>query len=110
MSGGWPLQVLCCPRLTQVDLTGPYEILSRMPDTEVHLLWRYTVPVKTKVILHHSHAQPSQLAEVSADHFYSARRDYFAVTERPVLGCFSVARAVRCGFQASHTNPLAISE
>src|SRR5215471_17338456 len=30
-----PLQVgmLCYPRLTQLDLTGPYEVLSRMPNT-----------------------------------------------------------------------------
>jgi cyclohexyl-isocyanide hydratase len=45
-----PLQVgmLCYPRLTQLDLTGPYEVLSRMPDTQVHILWKDTVPVKTE--------------------------------------------------------------
>jgi cyclohexyl-isocyanide hydratase len=26
------------PRLTQLDLTGPYEVFSRMPDAKVHLV------------------------------------------------------------------------
>jgi len=45
-----PLQVgmLCYPRLTQLDLTGPYEILSRMSNTEVHILWKNITPVKTE--------------------------------------------------------------
>ena len=45
-----PLQVgiLCCPRMTQLDLTGPYEVLCRMPDTRVHVLWKDTAPVKTE--------------------------------------------------------------
>lgn len=45
-----PLQVglLCCPRLTQLDMTGPYEVLARMPDTVVHILWKDTAPVKTE--------------------------------------------------------------
>ncbi len=45
-----PLQVgmLCYPRLTQLDLTGPYEILSRMSNTEVHILWKNTAPVKAE--------------------------------------------------------------
>ena len=48
--GERPLQVgmLCYPRLTQLDLTGPYEVLSRMPDAEVHILWKDTAPVKTE--------------------------------------------------------------
>lgn len=40
--------MLCYPRLTQLDLTGPYEVLSRMPDTQVHILWKDTAPVKTE--------------------------------------------------------------
>jgi cyclohexyl-isocyanide hydratase len=45
-----PLQVgmLCYPRLTQLDLTGPYEVLCRMPDTQVHVLWKDTTPVKAE--------------------------------------------------------------
>lgn len=48
--GERPLQVgmLCYPRLTQLDLTGPYEVLSRMPDAEVHILWKDTAPVKAE--------------------------------------------------------------
>jgi cyclohexyl-isocyanide hydratase len=50
MMSGRPLQagMLCYPRLTQLDLTGPYEVLSRMPDAEVHILWKDTAPVKTE--------------------------------------------------------------
>jgi len=30
--------MLLFPRLTQLDLTGPYEVLARLPDTQVHLV------------------------------------------------------------------------
>jgi cyclohexyl-isocyanide hydratase len=45
-----PLQVgmLYYPRLTQLDLTGPYEVLARMADTLVHILWKDKTPVKTE--------------------------------------------------------------
>src|SRR5215469_11526959 len=45
-----PLQVgmLCYPRLTQLDLTGPCEVLSRMPNSKVHILWKEITPVKTE--------------------------------------------------------------
>jgi cyclohexyl-isocyanide hydratase len=45
-----PLQVgmLCYPRLTQLDLTGPFEVLCRMPDTQVHIVWKVTAPVKAE--------------------------------------------------------------
>jgi cyclohexyl-isocyanide hydratase len=33
------------PKLTQLDLTGPYEIFSRMPDTTVHLVAASSAPV-----------------------------------------------------------------
>ena len=48
--GERPLQVgmLYYPRLTQLDLTGPYEVLSRMQDSEVRILWKDTAPVKTE--------------------------------------------------------------
>jgi cyclohexyl-isocyanide hydratase len=36
---------LLFPRLTQLDLTGPYEILSRMPDTETYLVAKTLAPV-----------------------------------------------------------------
>ncbi|HEY0478801.1 MAG TPA: DJ-1/PfpI family protein [Kofleriaceae bacterium] len=37
--------MLLYPRLTQLDLTGPFEVLHRIPDTEVHLVWKDTRPV-----------------------------------------------------------------
>lgn len=38
--------MLCYPRITQLDLTGPYEVLARMSDTQVHILWKKRSPVK----------------------------------------------------------------
>jgi cyclohexyl-isocyanide hydratase len=35
-------------RLTQLDLTGPYEILSRMPETETHLVAKTLAPVRAE--------------------------------------------------------------
>ena len=37
--------MLLFPHLTQLDLTGPYEVFSRAPDTKVHLLWKNLDPV-----------------------------------------------------------------
>lgn len=34
------LGFLLYPGLTQLDLTGPYEVLSRMPGAQVHLIWK----------------------------------------------------------------------
>lgn len=39
---------LVFPGMTQLDMTGPYEVLSRMPGTEVHLLWKAPEPVITE--------------------------------------------------------------
>ncbi len=33
------------PGLTQLDLTGPFEVLHRVPDTQVHLVWKSLDPV-----------------------------------------------------------------
>src|SRR3954470_21958228 len=38
--------MLLYPRLTQLDLTGPFEVLHRVPDTRVHLVWKDTQPVQ----------------------------------------------------------------
>ena len=42
-----PLQIgmLLYPNLTQLDLTGPFEVFSRLPDSRVHLLWKTREPV-----------------------------------------------------------------
>jgi len=39
--------MLIFPRLTQLDLTGPYEVLARLPDTKVDLVARKLDPVTT---------------------------------------------------------------
>jgi cyclohexyl-isocyanide hydratase len=39
--------MLIFPRLTQLDMTGPYEVLARLPDTQVHLISHTLDPVKT---------------------------------------------------------------
>jgi cyclohexyl-isocyanide hydratase len=37
---------LLFPRLTQLDLTGPYEVFVRVPGAEVHLIWKTLEPVR----------------------------------------------------------------
>jgi cyclohexyl-isocyanide hydratase len=37
--------MLLFPRLTQLDLTGPYEVLSKLPETEIFLAWKSLDPV-----------------------------------------------------------------
>jgi len=37
--------MLLFPRLTELDLTGPYEVFAQMPDTRVHLISRSLEPV-----------------------------------------------------------------
>jgi cyclohexyl-isocyanide hydratase len=39
--------MLLFPRMTQLDLTGPYEVLVRMPRTKVHLVARDMAPVRS---------------------------------------------------------------
>jgi cyclohexyl-isocyanide hydratase len=39
--------MLIFPRLTQLDMTGPYEVLARLPDTTVELVARTLDPVAT---------------------------------------------------------------
>jgi cyclohexyl-isocyanide hydratase len=39
--------MLLFPELTQLDLTGPYEVFARMPDTRVHLIAETMRPVKS---------------------------------------------------------------
>jgi cyclohexyl-isocyanide hydratase len=38
--------MLLYPGLTQLDLTGPFEVLHRVPDAQVHLVWKDTQPVR----------------------------------------------------------------
>src|SRR5882672_4665351 len=42
---------LLFPRLTQLDMTGPYEVLSKLPGAEVHLIWKTREPVRSEGVL-----------------------------------------------------------
>lgn len=37
---------LLFPNITQLDLTGPHEVLSKLPGAKVHLIWKTLEPVK----------------------------------------------------------------
>jgi cyclohexyl-isocyanide hydratase len=37
---------LLFPDITQLDMTGPYEVLTKLPDAEVHLVWKTLEPVR----------------------------------------------------------------
>jgi cyclohexyl-isocyanide hydratase len=39
---------LLFPEVTQLDLTGPYEVLCRCPGAQVHLVWKDRAPVVTE--------------------------------------------------------------
>jgi cyclohexyl-isocyanide hydratase len=47
MSSQRVIGMLIFPRLTQLDLTGPYEVLARLPNTAIHLVAHTLDPVKT---------------------------------------------------------------
>jgi len=36
---------LVFPRMDQIDFTGPFEVLSRVPDSSFHVIWKEKVPV-----------------------------------------------------------------
>jgi cyclohexyl-isocyanide hydratase len=38
--------LLLFPNLTQLDMTGPWEVFSGMPDTVTHVIWKRIEPVK----------------------------------------------------------------
>ena len=40
--------LLLFPRLTQLDLTGPFEVFAKMPGASVHLLWKTLEPVQAE--------------------------------------------------------------
>ncbi len=39
-SASTSIGLLLFPALTQLDLTGPFEVFARAPDTKVHLIWK----------------------------------------------------------------------
>ena len=48
-----PLQIglLLFPNLTQLDLTGPLQVFTRMPGATVHLIWKRIEPVPSDTVL-----------------------------------------------------------
>lgn len=49
MSAPIHIGFLLFPHVTQLDLTGPAQILSRVPNATIHLIWKTTDPVTTDV-------------------------------------------------------------
>jgi cyclohexyl-isocyanide hydratase len=45
---GFRSGMLVFPHLTQLDLTGPYEVLARLPGAETLLLWKNLEPVRSE--------------------------------------------------------------
>jgi cyclohexyl-isocyanide hydratase len=43
--------LLVFPQVTQLDLTGPLQVFSSAPDTEVHLVWKKIEPVRSDSVL-----------------------------------------------------------
>jgi cyclohexyl-isocyanide hydratase len=48
-----PLQIglLVFPRVTQLDLTGPVQVFSSLPDAKIHLIWKCLEPVPSDSVL-----------------------------------------------------------
>jgi cyclohexyl-isocyanide hydratase len=48
-----PLQIglLVFPKVTQLDLTGPLQVFSRLPDARLHLVWKRIEPVASDSVL-----------------------------------------------------------
>ena len=36
----WTIGMVVFPRMTQLDFTGPFEVFARIPETQVHVLWK----------------------------------------------------------------------
>jgi cyclohexyl-isocyanide hydratase len=45
----YEIGMILFPRLTQLDLTGPFEVLARLPNAQVHLVWKNLEPVTSDV-------------------------------------------------------------
>ncbi len=51
MSAPLKIGFLVFPRVTQLDLTGPAQVFSTLPDVEVHLVWKRIEPVNSDSVL-----------------------------------------------------------
>src|SRR5215510_9272719 len=45
-SGHLHLGAIIFPRVDQTDFTGPFEILSRLPDSTFHIVWKEKAPIR----------------------------------------------------------------
>jgi cyclohexyl-isocyanide hydratase len=43
------IALLIFPRMTQLDMTGPFEVFARLPNAKVHLVWKTIEPVVSDV-------------------------------------------------------------
>jgi cyclohexyl-isocyanide hydratase len=43
---GMNIGIIIFPRMDQIDFTGPFEVLSRVPGAAIHVLWKETAPVR----------------------------------------------------------------
>jgi cyclohexyl-isocyanide hydratase len=41
--------IVIFPRMTQLDITAPFEVFARLPNTRVHLLWKTLEPITSDV-------------------------------------------------------------
>lgn len=48
-----PMQIglLAFPNMTQLDLAGPLQVLSSVPDVDIHLIWKDLEPVPTDTVM-----------------------------------------------------------
>ena len=51
MSGPLQIGLLVFPRVTQLDLTGPAQVFSSLPDVTVHLIWKRIEPVPSDSVI-----------------------------------------------------------
>ena len=51
MSGPLQIGLLVFPRVTQLDLTGPAQVFSSLPDVNVHLIWKRIEPVPSDSVI-----------------------------------------------------------
>ena len=43
--------LLLFPKVTQLDFTGPLQVLSRLPGAKIHLVWKRIEPVPSDTVL-----------------------------------------------------------
>jgi cyclohexyl-isocyanide hydratase len=51
MSAPLQIGILLFPKVTQLDFTGPLQVFSSLPDTQVHLVWKRIEPVPSDSVL-----------------------------------------------------------